>query len=232
MIPEVTFTTDAELDAVMTHNFLGWEMGGVEFDDSIFGTNPKLRKLDTTSLEALSSYFEKEHKARAADFQTVIAWIEPRWRNIEPEFISRMVSLFKGHEFPKGKYICYLSLTDCNPRFLEDKTFQMYYKAKVYTRTISHELTHFIFYDYVATKHENIFGNLDPNQGAYWALAELFNNVILSQPNYVELLDNYEDGPYPLHEPHFEALKEMWGKAKDVDVFIPEAFAYLEKALV
>lgn len=233
MIPKVKFKIDLELDLQITRNFLNWgsSAGGVDFSESIFGPNPDLREVNIDSENELHKYFERVYKESKSDFQKVIAWNQKHWGKVESEFISRIVQLFKGHEFPKGKYIGYLSINNCNPRFLEDKTFMMYYKANVYNRTISHELTHFIFYDYTALKHSNIFGDKDPNKGAYWSLAELFNNVILSLPEFVELLDNYGDGAYPDHERHYEPLVHIWEKTKDIDEFIISGFDYLENNL-
>lgn len=233
MIPKVKFETNLELDIQMTHSFLAWGKsdGGMDFSDSIFGPNPALRELDMDDEIAVQRFFEKTYQERASDFQKVIDWNQKHWGKVEEDFVKKVTSLFKGHEFPEGNYIAYLSINNCNPRFVEDKTFQMYYKANVYNRTIAHELTHFIFYDYTANMLKDTFGGLDPNQGAYWSLAELFNNVILSLPEYVELLDNYEDSPYPNHTEHYNPLKSIWEKSNDVDELILSGFEYLRERI-
>ncbi|MBL8015536.1 MAG: hypothetical protein JNK26_05115 [Candidatus Doudnabacteria bacterium] len=228
MVPSVKFDTDIELDIQMTLSFLAWgNKDGLDFSDSIFGPNPGLREVDMEDEPAVEKFFKKAYAEKKEDLQKVLEWNRENWGKMEKEYVTRVIKLFKGHEFPEGKYIGYLSINNCNPRFLEDKTFQMYYKAKVYTRTISHELLHFIFYDYTAKVHSKVFGHLDPNEGVYWSLAELFNNVILSLPEFVELLNNFEDDPYPDHERHFVPLQQLWQKTQDVDKFILEGFEYL-----
>lgn len=231
MIPKVKFKTNIELDIQMTHSFLEWgeSLGGMDFSDSIFGPNPDLRSVNMDNEKEVNDYFKRVYSEREEDFKKVLDWNREHWGNVESEFMHKIITLFKGHEFPEGKYIGYLSINNCNPRFLEDKTFQMYYKAKVYNRTISHELTHFMFYNYTSTIHSKMFRDLDPNTGTYWSLAELFNNVILSLPDFVELLDNYGDGAYPNHENHYEPLVKIWKDTKDVDEFIINGFEYLEK---
>ncbi len=231
MTPKVKFDLNKELDIQMTYNFLGWSIGGVNFDESIFGTNPGLRDVDTNNIYEIDKYFSKEYTKQKDILNRAVHIANSIWEPIESEFLHKILEVFKGYEFPAGKYICYLSITDCNPRFLEDKTFQMYYKAMVPTRTISHELTHFLFYDYTLNKHANIFAGLNPNKGIYWSLAELFNNVILSQDEFVKLLNNYGDGAYPNHEKHFKPLVDLWDKSMDIDVFIPKAFKYLKENL-
>lgn len=232
MIPKVKFDISIELDIQMTRSFLSWgSVGGVDFSEGIYNPNPDLRTVDIDSDKDIHAYFERVYKEKESDFQKVIEWNQNHWGKIESDFTIRIVDLFKGHEFPEGKYVGYLSINDCNPRFLHDKSFMMYYNAKTPNRTISHELTHFIFYDYTALKHPSIFGDKDPNTGAYWSFAELFNNVILSLPEFVELLNNYGDGAYPDHEKHYAPLVRIWEDTKDIDEFILSGFAYLEKNL-
>lgn len=233
MIPKVTFKLDIELDIQMTYAFLEWGKsdGGNDFTESIFGPNPELRNINFEIEHEVREYFETFYSSNAKDLQTVIDWNIEHWGEVESKFIGKIIKLFNGHEFPSGKYIGYLSINNCDPRFLDDKTFQMYYKANVYSRTISHELTHFLFYDYTAKRHKDIFGNLDPNSGAYWSFAELFNNVILSLPEYVELLDNYGDGAYPNHEKLYKPLVDIWLDTQEIDKFIVKGFEYVDRVM-
>lgn len=233
MIPKVKFKLNIELDIQMTYSFLEWgrSAGGVDFSESIYEPNPSLRDIDIDNEEEVLKYFKRVYKEKNSDFEKVLEWNRKHWGEVESDFMTRIIKLFKGHEFPKGKYICYLSINNCNPRFLDDKTFQMYYKANVYNRTISHELTHFMFYDYTKLKHPTIFKDLDPNEGAYWTFAELFNNVVLSLPEYMKLLDNYGDGAYPNHEQFYTPLVDIWNDSKDIDEFILNGFRYIEKSV-
>ena len=76
------------------------------------------------------------------------------WRKKENEYITITEDFFDGFQFQKGKYIAYASIINCNPRFLEPKTFQFFYKKPLADAiyTIAHELLHFIFFDFIKKK--------------------------------------------------------------------------------
>lgn len=226
MFPHVTLTTDRELDVHMTLNFLGWSMGGVSFNESIYEPNPDFKEIDVENKQAVEAYFEKTYLERQAEINAAITLFQAGWNKVEDQFFALTRQIFHGKPFPGGKYEGYISITNCNPRFLEDKSFMIFYLTQTPNRIISHELMHFMFYDYSVREFPELFGDADPNSGAYWSLAELFNNVLLSFSDF-QFLNNQGDRPYPEHEQYYQPLVDLWNKDRDVDKFIPAAFELL-----
>ena len=229
MQPHVKFQTNIDLDIQMTSQFLGLSIGGISFDDSIYGPNPDLKDVDVKDEQALTAYFENKYQKLMPTLIAKVEEYQDIWDKIENDYFAHIQKVFHDAEFPAGRYIADLSINDCNPRFLEDKTFQVFYQTKTPTRTVSHELTHFIFYDYTAAKFPELFADQDPNSGVYWKLAELFNNVILSQPEFKKLFNSTGDEAYPEHTLDYLELATLWEQTHDIDIFIPAAFAQLNR---
>jgi hypothetical protein len=95
------------------------------------------------------------------------------WRKKENRYVAVTEDFFGGFRFTKGKYIAYASIIDCNPRFLDSKTFQFFYKKSVSAAVyvITHELLHFIFFDFVEKRLKKEIKHLSEDQ--LWDLSEI-----------------------------------------------------------
>lgn len=226
MYPHIILQTDIELDAHITRSFIGSSAGGIDFNESVYGPNPELKEVNIEDEAAVRQYFETAYRERREVMKAAITFFQTQWDKVEKAFMSLTSQIFNGHPFPHGEYKGYISITNCNPRFLEDKTFMMFYLATTPNSTISHELMHFIFYDYSLQKFPELFKDADPNSGTYWSLAELFNNVLLSLPEY-SFLGTQGDHPYPNHKKIYPVLVDMWNANNDVDKFIRNAYRYI-----
>ncbi len=104
-------------------------------------------------------------------------------------FLRETEEIFKSYAWPRGKYIVYLSIFDFCPRFLEEKTFQifMYDSDEGILFTIAHEMLHFIFYDYCLKRYPAVFRGCDTEEGSFWEVADLFNAVMQRTPSFIKL---------------------------------------------
>ena len=157
-IKKIRFYLNKDLDKFMALQFLDEKAAGVDFGKGIIKIHPELKKAKKSDKkekeEIINRYFDRYYKINKDILQKRLELFRNKWREKEKDFFSITNSLFDDFQFQKGMYICYLSIIDCNPRFLESKTFQVFYKKNVdeAIQTIAHELLHFIFFDFLNKK--------------------------------------------------------------------------------
>lgn len=229
---QIKFELNKSLDKAMAFEFLNMKAGGMDFSDRIISVHPELKiivdKDENEQKQLISDYFDKFYETNDKDLKAHLLQMGNDWEKDESKFILQLKSIFKNTPVPEGKYIGYLSIINCNPRFLEDKTFQVFYKHRSGSNFITvHEVLHFFFYDYAERAYPEIFKKLDQNSGAYWDLAELFNDVVMSDLNFISKEYSEHAKPYPDHVKHFDRVKDLWGNNPDLDAWLIEAYNYL-----
>ncbi len=228
----ITFELNEELDKEMALTFLDIEGGGVDFSQGVTAPHPELKNIKEKNKrgrkEIINDYFDRYYKEHNEELLNYVENFYKDWKPAEAKFIEQINKIFKNPETPVGKYVGYLSIINCNPRFLDNKTFQIFYKHRAGSNYVTaHEVLHFFFYDYAGRNHPNIFAKLKPNEGIYWDLAELFNGVILDLPEFIAIHGQAETKVYPAHEKHITFMKELWNDEQNIDHWIVKAFNYL-----
>ncbi|NCU28604.1 MAG: hypothetical protein EOM85_02965 [Candidatus Moranbacteria bacterium] len=228
------FYTNKILDEIMIDQFLNETGGGLDFGKSIVKMYPELNKTrgsvsQKKKQREIHSFVEKYYCSRNKEIKKLSSTIKKEWGKKEANFIKITKSIFKGYDFPGGKYIAYSSIINCNPRFLDQKTFQFFYKKEVddAIHTIAHELLHFVFFDFVNKKLKKEISVLSEDQ--LWDLSEIFNVVILRSPDYKNIINKKFVKPYPDHKkyiPEFENIKNRTGNIQD---FIRQGIVTLKK---
>ncbi len=236
MKPTVSFRLNKNLDKMMALQFLSFEAGGVDFSKGVTAYHPELEKVkeigeEEKRKEFVSDYFDDFYEEHKDDLEKIKGQFAKDWKKVEEKFLKETKGLFNGYSFPDGDYIGYLSVINCNPRFLQNKTFQIFYKNKDGVEyTTAHELLHFVFYDYAQENYPDLFQDLDPERGLFWDLAELFNSVVLHTPEFAPLHSVDEQKVYPQHEKYISKFESLWNKYKGVDEFIKEGYEILSKS--
>lgn len=228
----VRFFLNKELDKFMVIQFLDESGGGVDFGKNIIKTHPslKLAKDDAGARKRLvESYFEKYYSDHRHEISKKVVQIKKSWERVENRFVKTTEKIFEGYEFPGGRYIAYASIIDCNPRFLDSKTFQFFYKKSVAdaVHTIAHELLHFIFFDFVSKKIKKETEKLSAEK--LWDLSEIFNVVTLRSPAYRGIVDHKCVRPYPNHKKYLGKFETVYHNSKDLKSFIRAGINILEK---
>jgi hypothetical protein len=232
MNPKVKFTLNKALDKEMALEFLDIKQGGVNFSQNITGVHPELlgiKKLTRAAKRAaIGKHFDSFYLEHSKYLNKKVSEFASDWQRVEKKFISATGVVFHDHPWPKGKYKGYISIVACNPRFLKDKTFQVFYFNPLGVRYVTaHEMLHFIFYDYTLKKYPRIFKRLNPNEGKYWDLAELFNDVILQTPQFIRIHGIKKATSYPSHRKYLPAMSRLWKKTKNIDAWITGALDIL-----
>jgi hypothetical protein len=219
--PHVNFEINKEMDYWTVKEFLIFDPEDT-FSETILTLHPKLKEAkkldDNAKVEFFNKYVDQTYTDKAEELEQAQEKIQSKWDNVEKDFLDKTEKLFSGHKWPEGAYVGFLSIFNCNPRFLNQKTFQVYYKhpeGPVYVG--AHEMLHFMYYDYVE-KHPNLIEN--PDDSLLWNLSEIFNVVILETPEFVKITDNPNPEPYKKHEEILPDFRSIWEESKDVDRFI------------
>ena len=144
------------------------------------------------------------------------------WLRIEEKYFEATDRLF-SNPWPEGKYICYLSIFNRNPRFIETKEFQAFYKHPATTNYVcAHEMLHFMFYDYVGKNFSEESKNL--GEKVIWKLSEIFNDIVLRLPESVAITGQKDPAFYAETEQELNDAVKIWKEAKTVKVFVAQYF--------
>lgn len=190
-------------------------MAEADFGKGIISNHPELENIKNINdkenrKEKISNYVEKFYSENIIELEKLLIEYNNDWEKIGKDFFIETDKIFSESEWPEGKYICYLSIFNCNPHFLHNKTFQLFYKKNENAKsTICHEMLHFIFYHY-AEKFE-IPENLK------WDISEIFNTTILNQPEFKKLIAPAVGLGYPKHKAIIPDSIKIWEKCGNFD---------------
>lgn len=189
--------------------FRNMKAGGIDFKKwGIIAPHPALKKhtkLTPKILERYVSYYYKQNKQA---LRQAVDTAKKEWDKISPFFLDLTMKLFPDIVFPKEKYICYLSIWNCNPRDIVHKTFQIFYKNDSPAETIIHEMLHFFFYAYIYNKYSHYKKKACSKK--IWDISETFNVLIMNSEEWQTKLNISKQMPYPEHRKLLEILKKLW----------------------
>jgi hypothetical protein len=232
----IKFELNKELDKQIAFAFLNRvpKSDGVDFAQGIINLHPELTiiktKEESEKKEIISKYFDKYYNEYSKELESKAIEAKKEWSKAEDKFIKQINKIFKNPTLTEGGYVGYVSAINCNPRFLDSKTFQFFYKHRDGSNMIiAHETLHFFFFDYAVKKHSDVFKGLNTNSGVFWMLSEIFNDVILSLPEFIEIHGRKDIIPYPAHKKYIEYMKKLWTDNPDIDNWLLEGYKYLNK---
>jgi len=230
---KLRFYTNKQLDEIMAEQFFHEQGGGIDFGKGIVTLHPQLKsarllKNIVQRKKVIHLYFDNYYRTHKEAINHSIKNLQKAWHKKEKEFVMVTENFFGGFQFPQGKYIAYASIINCNPRFLDSKTFQFFYKKPLADAiyTVAHELLHFIFFDFVEKKLKNEIKNLSEDQ--IWNLSEIFNLVVLESPQYQHIVDKRYVIPYPDHKRFLSQFREADKDSCDAEEFIKRSIAIIK----
>jgi len=222
---KLRFYLNKKLDKRMVEEFLNVHGGGIDFGEGIVRMHSQLKSAKSLKdvaqrKKAIRVYFDNYYRIHRIAILRKIESVRKVWCKQEKEYIAITEDFFGGFRFPKGKYIAYASIIDCNPRFLESKTFQFFYKKPLtdVTYTIAHELLHFIFFDFIKKKFKKETKHLSEDQ--LWNLSEIFNVVVLKSSQYRYIVNQKFVIPYPDHWHYIRQFERVYKNSPNAEEFI------------
>lgn len=191
-------------------------VGGADFGKKIRDNHPNITK------ENYVEYIDDFYMTNSDELNSVLKDTESCFSEIKNSLFFELKKYF-DKDYSKEKHTCYLSIFDCNPRYLKNKSFQVYYKRSHNMRkeVIAHELTHFAFYDFcdnLGIKNDNYL----------WELSEIFNVIFLNFPSIQKDIGAEELLFYPALRDKLEAIKLIWKKKLNTKDFIANSLKHLQ----
>ncbi|MDD3480872.1 MAG: hypothetical protein PHW75_01430 [Patescibacteria group bacterium] len=222
--PKIKFEFDQKLDTEMLWEFLGdAKKGGFDFSAEVIKNHPALK--NNTSKEVVKKYVANYYRKHEKELRDAKKDIEKRWKTVESEFYKATDKYFEKLSWPKGKYIGYISINPCGPRFLPNKTWQTpYFWPKEAIGQIIHEMLHFLFFEQ-ATKVKNTHFKKDQ----LWHLSEIFNDIIQKEKEFVQIQGYIPEISYPDHNRLHKKYLLIWKKNKTARKFIENSTAEIKK---
>jgi len=222
---KLRFYLNKKLDERMAEEFLNVHGGGIDFGEEIVKVHPQLKSAKSLKdvaqrKKTIRVYFDNYYRIHRTAMLRKIKSVRKVWRKQEKEYITITEDFFGSFRFSKGKYIAYASIINCNPRFLESKTFQFFYKKPLadVTYTIAHELLHFIFFDFIKKKFKKEIKHLSEDQ--LWDLSEIFNVVVLKSSRYRHIVNQKFIIPYPDHRHYIHQFEKAYKNYQNAEEFI------------
>lgn len=221
MYPQIKFSLNKNLDKWVGCHFLDHRKGGRDFGESIIRIHPELSLVKNLSSKeeeqvGVRRYVDSFYETHQNQLEKARKKFEKDWERVARPFFKAVDKLF-NHLWPEGLYLAYLSIFPCGPRFLENKTFQVFYLAKENASLrAAHELLHFLFYDYF----EKAFPEIRTTDEKVWILSEVLNFLILDSPEFYAIFGASHPHPYPNHLGIIENLKPKWENRKDLNSFL------------
>lgn len=221
MRPKLVIKLNKDFDKAICGKFINKNTAGIDFGAGIIKTHPKLspaqKALGKKSIEKISEYFNAYYKTNGERLQESVKKAQTDWDKTSEEFYKVCDKYFNKHSWPKGKYEAYLSIINCNPRFLHNKTFQVYWKHKKgFVFVAIHEMLHFLFFDLV----EKLLSGIDISSQRTWEISEVFNELIMQETEFAEITGVKDPGQYPNLIELQNKLEEIWGKNKKASKFV------------
>lgn len=195
--------------------FFDTVVGGADFGKKIRDDHPNITK------ENHSEYIDNFYTSNKDKLDSVLADTLACFDEVKEPLFFELKKYF-DKDYSKENYTCYLSIFNCNPRYLENNSFQVYYGRSHNMRkeVIAHELTHFAFYDFChQIKIED--------DRSLWELSEIFNVIFLNLPSIQKAVGAEELLFYPNLKDKLGEIKEIWAKDLNMEEFIKTSLQYL-----
>ncbi|HBD92850.1 MAG TPA: hypothetical protein DC057_01610 [Spirochaetia bacterium] len=208
-----------ELDYEVYVDFHNHSQAGADFGAKIKQDHPNI------NLENYKKYIDDFYVVHEAEILEKQEEINKALLEKQDKFFVALKEIF-GTDFSNENYQGYLSIFNCNPRYLETKTFQIYYKRELIDmlEVAFHESTHFAFFEYLDKNFSERIKNLDKNKGILWELSEIFNVIVLNLPVFKEIIGKEEKLFYPGLENKLNKAKEIWNSSENTKMFITRYF--------
>ncbi|KKP70089.1 MAG: hypothetical protein UR68_C0045G0008 [Candidatus Roizmanbacteria bacterium GW2011_GWA2_35_19] len=216
--PHVAFQLNQEVDTYVGADFLEARQNGIDFNKHPL-LIPALKVQGEERKNIVNNYVQEYYDHNRVELETAKKTFQDEWGEVEPAFFNITNTVFNEYEWPSGEYRGFPSIFNCNPRWLETKSFQVYVNNVVgVSYSVAHEMLHFIFYNYLEKKYPDYVKQIGEDK--LWSLSEVFNEIAFEQPEYSKFKPNVPSS-YPKLQPMTTALKEkLKGKQFNIESFI------------
>ena len=205
----ITIKLNKKLDCETYHSFKSFKVAGVDFGEKIKNDHPDITS--NNYQQYIDNFYSLNKDLLGKNCQEINAFLGPN----QTIFFTELKKLF-GLDFSSNDYTGYLSIFNCNPRYVENKTFQIFYKKDLLDKVevAFHESLHFALFAYCDQFLEKT-KELNKNSGPLWELSEIFNVIVLNLPQFQVILKRPEQLFYPNLKEKLEKMNNIWAQNKD-----------------
>lgn len=198
MNPRLKILLNKDFDKRICFDFLNTKAAGIDFGSGVIQLHPKLSEIremsESSAKNLISKYFDEFYLEHQDGLEQSKKEAENIWLKKQEFFFKACDRYFEDHPWPEGKYETYPSITDCNPRFLENKTFQFYWQHRQgFSLVAVHEMLHFLFFDLA----KKLIPSINSEDQKLWAISEVFNGLIMEEVDFVQITGIQKPGQYP-----------------------------------
>ena len=212
----ISVKLNKELDSTTYSDFRNFSIGGIDFGQKIHEDHPLI------SIKNYKRYIDEFYHEHADGMSRSLTEINFALYEKEDDF-KTFIKKYFGSLSTNNNGVGYLSIFNCNPRFLKKKSFQIYYKKSLLLKlgVCFHETLHFQFFDYCDKYLSKETCKLDKNSGKLWELSEIFNVILMNESCFKKILDKEEKLFYPDLREKLTIAKDIWTTSNhDIKQFI------------
>jgi hypothetical protein len=212
----ISIETNKELDQKVYDDFRDFSIGGVDFGKIIRNDHPLI------NLENSNDYINNFYSDHAEEIDRSVAELKKALKEKDGYLKQYIRDIFGDSSLDK-KYTGYLSIFNCNSRYLENRTFQIFYKKDLLSKqeVCFHEVLHFQFFDYCDGQLRIETSGLDKNSGVLWELSEILNVILMNEPEFRSFFNREEKLFYPALKSKLEIAKRIWtDSGRNIDLLV------------
>lgn len=244
-LPKVEFSV-APLNKIFTliDFFLNPTKNQWDWSRAIYKNYPELKnklkevKNKTERKEIEYKYFQSIFKIKRKELEKKSKIFQKEWNKINDKVMIVLSGVVEQDWQKKDKKIfAGVSLNPICPRYIKQRTFDIFYKQKLrYMKSVAiHEILHFIYFE----KWKQVFPNTKEKEfdapHLVWQLSEMVPKIILSDKR-VQNVFKYKFGSYKEYEnfklndkPLLSYLQTFYDNRKDFADFLKKSWRFVKK---
>lgn len=221
----INIILDKELDKEVFKDFWGFSTEGVDF-----GERGIKRIHPTITEDGADEYIDTYYSTHLDKLENARQELQDALKGTAVEYFDAISKVF-GTSYSDVQYTGLLSIFDCNPRYVDDRKFQVFYQRDLLGKleVAYHEVLHFAFFEHARRTCPQVINELDANGGSYWALSEIFNVIILNRPDFQNILRREEQMFYPMLRHFVDPVRDLYTQnSDDFCKFLRVSLSYLD----
>lgn len=242
-IPKVEFSV-APIDKIFfrIHHFLNPSKGDWNWSEAILRNYPqlenKLKGVKDKRKEIEYNFFKEVFQKERIKLEKRAKIFQREWNKINDK-IMLVLSKIVEQEWPKEdkKIFARVSLNPICPRYIKQRTFDVFYKQKPkHMKSVAiHEILHFIYFE----KWKQIFPKTKEKEfdvpHLVWQLSEMVPGILLNDERIQEVL-RYKFNSYKEYrnfklegKPLLFHLQDFYDNRKDFADFLKKSWKFVKK---
>ncbi len=215
---------DQRADLETYRDFSNLTVGGADFGKKIRAAHPAI------SVENFQDYIRAYYQDNEDLLVRGVREIQDAVGATSQDFFAAVHSVF-DEDYSQNAYVGALSIFDCNPRFVETQSFQVFFQRDLAGKVgvVYHEILHFVFFDYCVRHCADAVRGRSVNDGSYWELSEILNVILLNQPAFQAIVGRPEKLFYPALAEIFPEIEKIWNDRPDMLPFVEKSLRVLDE---